>query len=244
METSIFGAFNEKMEAFLTNLNQVLVLNDVPEWFKNFAGSMDSFAKDIAITIKAVELKVSCLESQLAVQKAVIDGLDADRTRLFQETNILLDDLEEQRQYSRRNNIVIHGVNESTEDDTEKEVLHILQDMLDLPISRYEVGRTHRLGRKNNVSGETKNRPIIVRFVSYRQKKMTFDAKKKLKGKGIVITESLTKERYTLLKKCFDVYGKENVWTYDGRIYCVTGDSDFMGRKERIVVPREEDLIH
>ena len=242
-KTPITETFNAKVESFITNLKEVVSLEDVPEWFRSFAVYFDSFIMDIRNTIKAVEDRINTLESQLAIQKAVTDGLDMDRQRLAVNVKMLKEDLEDQRQYSRRNNIVIHGVKETTEDDTEKEVLHILQDMMDLPISRYEVGRTHRLGRKaNNFSEGNRNRPIIVRFVSYRQKKMAFDAKKTLKGKGIVVTESLTKERYALLKKCFDAYGKQNVWTYDGRIYCSTGDSDSMGRRERIVVTKEEDL--
>ena len=49
---------------------------------------------------------------------------------------------------------------------------------------------------------------------------MVYDTKKKLRGQGIVITENLTKKRYSLLKKCFESFGKKNVWVLDGRIYC------------------------
>ena len=62
-----------------------------------------------------------------------------------------------------------------------------------------------------------------------------FDSKKKLKGKPILITESLTKSRYTLLKTCCEKYGREKCWTYDGRIFFVNGT-------DKVCVTHEDDL--
>ena len=45
---------------------------------------------------------------------------------------------------------------------------------MDLPILRYEIGRTHRLGPKN----EGNKTPIIVRFISNRQKEMVYANRK------------------------------------------------------------------
>ena len=42
--------------------------------------------------------------------------------------------------------------------------------------------------------------------------------KKRLKGKEISITESLTKTRMAKLNEARDVFGFTNVWTSDGRI--------------------------
>ena len=63
-----------------------------------------------------------------------------------------------------------------------------------------------------------------------------------MKGSIIGITESLTKERYTLYKKCIDRYEREHVWTMDGRIYIATNEVDKNGRSIKICVTREEDL--
>ena len=147
------------------------------------------------------------------------------------------DDLEEQRQYSRRNFILIHGRKEEQHESTDEHVIDVLKNM-DLQISKDKIDRCHRMGRRST----DKARPIIVKFGSYRQKKLSYDNKKKLKGKGIFITECLTRERHTLLKKCFDAYGKDKVYTYDGRIYCFTGDTDSHGHPEKIVITRDEDL--
>ena len=64
----------------------------------------------------------------------------------------------------------------------------------------------------------TTTRPIIVRFCSFRKRQIVFKEKKKIKDKGITITESLTKSRYDLFKAAVTKYGRGQVWTNEGRI--------------------------
>ena len=46
-----------------------------------------------------------------------------------------------------------------------------------------------------------------------------------MKNKGIVITENLTKNRYTLYQQAITKLGKKQVWTSEGRILTkVTGN--------------------
>ena len=45
-----------------------------------------------------------------------------------------------------------------------------------------------------------------------------FKNKKLLKGKGVSITESLTKDRMAKLNEARETYGFRNVWTSDGKI--------------------------
>ena len=118
--------------------------------------------------------------------------------------------------------LLLHGVEEKPDEDIEEIVMDVLNTKLDAGLSQRDVGRTHRVGRSRK--GGKKPRPIIVRFLSYRQRKSVFDVKRKLKGLKIVITESLTKTRYALLQRCINIFGKYEVWSYDGRIYCKTRD--------------------
>ena len=53
-----------------------------------------------------------------------------------------------------------------------------------------DLDRTHRIGKVNN----GKSRPIIVKFARYNVRKKVFHNKRKLKGKNMSITESLTKK--------------------------------------------------
>ena len=86
--------------------------------------------------------------------------------------------------------------------DTQKSVLFFLSKSKynnTMEITIHDIDRIHRLGKHkldNNVS-----RPIIVKFVRYKVRNRIFKTKKKLKGKNVSITESLTKRRVIELKK-------------------------------------------
>ena len=142
-----------------------------------------------------------------------------------------IDDLE---QYSRRNCLIVHGIEEKQNENTDDIIVDLIQNKLKTDVKKEEIARTHRLGKRNQ-RGEGKPRPIITRFISYRQRKKVFDSKKQLKGLKLLVTENLTKKRYSLLQKCFDRYGKKCVWSLDGRIFCKEGD-------DVLVFTNEEDF--
>ena len=52
-----------------------------------------------------------------------------------------------------------------------------------------------------------KNRPIIVKFVRYKDRRCVFSDKKTLKRKNMSINESLTKIRITALKETRNKFG-------------------------------------
>ena len=77
--------------------------------------------------------------------------------------------------------------------------------------------RSHRVGpKKRSMNSKAKTRPIIAKFVSYRDRQMVFNSKKLLKESGFVITESLTKNRMSLLNEGRKTVGSKNIWTLDG----------------------------
>ena len=90
----------------------------------------------------------------------------------------------------------------------------------------HDIDRTHRLGKRkldNNAP-----RPIIVKFTRYNVRNKIFKSKKKLKGKTVSITESLTKRRVVELKKAREMHGFKNVWSQDGQIFeFLSMNSDF-----------------
>ena len=83
-----------------------------------------------------------------------------------------------------------------------------------MDITYADIDRSHRVGRKI----EGRERPIIVKFTSYRKRAEVFRAKRLLINTKITVREDLTKKRVELLRKCIDKFGLKNVWTQDGRI--------------------------
>ena len=93
---------------------------------------------------------------------------------------------------------------------------------MDFEISPGDIDRTHRIG----VPSKGKNRPIIIKFVKYMYRRRVFTNKKRLKGKNMSITVSLTKIRMSALKEARSKFRYSNVWTADGKItYKEEGDA-------------------
>ena len=129
--------------------------------------------------------------------------------------------IDKQEQYSRRNCILIHGVKEEQNEDTDNVVVKLIKDNLEEDIDLTELDRSHRIGKKKS---NGKARPIIVKFARYNVRRKVFYNKKKLKGKNISINESLTKFRMEKLQEARELYDRKSVWTYDGHIMFKVND--------------------
>ena len=73
-----------------------------------------------------------------------------------------IDDLE---QYSRRNCLVLHGVNESNAENTNEIIIKTFSEELGVEIKEDDLDRSHRLGKSKRK--DNKPRPIIVKFARY-----------------------------------------------------------------------------
>ena len=86
-------------------------------------------------------------------------------------------------------------------------VINELKSEMDLDISPGDIDRTHRIG----VPSKGRNRPIIIKFVRYLDSRRVFTNKKRLNGKNISITESLTKIRMSAFKEARNKFGYSSV---------------------------------
>ena len=126
--------------------------------------------------------------------------------------------IDRQEQYSRRNCILIHGIAENKEENTDQQAIDFINENLDIKIDEIDIDRSHRIGRYDKT--KKKARPIIVKFARYNVRGRVFREKRKLKGTGKTITESLTTKRIGQLNmvNAREKYGFNNVWSYDGKI--------------------------
>ena len=70
--------------------------------------------------------------------------------------------LDRQEQYSRKNGLLVHGVEEKKNEDIDQEVINIVKNDLGEVTANHDIDRTHRLGKRkldNNIP-----RPIIVKL--------------------------------------------------------------------------------
>lgn len=122
--------------------------------------------------------------------------------------------LDELQQYQRRNALRVFGIPESKNEDTDKLIIDLAKKNLKFKLFDEEICRSHRVG----MPSQSVNRPIIVKFTSYRIRREVFTRKKMLKGSGITIREDLTATRLSVLQEAMTRFGKHNAWTQDGRV--------------------------
>ena len=154
-----------------------------------------------------------------------------ENKRLSSQINKLEDRLEDQEQRSRNTCLLIHGIDEDMNGNTDEAALKVFNDDLGLNLDISSIQRSHRVGPKKKIQGrntrtnKSNPRPIIVKFTSYRDRKKVYSSKKRLKGKRTSISENLTQKRYILYKQSQEKLGRNNVWTSDGHIMTKVGES-------------------
>ena len=125
----------------------------------------------------------------------MINSLEEKVLGLTEKVDKLSSLVDRQEQYSRRNCVLIRGAKENQNKDTDEVVLN--KSEIDLEISSGDIDRTHRI----SVPSKGENRPIIVKFLRYTDRRRVFTNKKRLKGKNMSITEILTKITMSALKE-------------------------------------------
>ena len=154
-------------------------------------------------------------EKHRKVKEERIKTLEESLTNMSKWVDSLSSQVDKQEQYSRHNCLLLHDIPENKNETIDDLCLTTINEHLDLAITEVDIERTHRIGKPRDV--DQKPRPI-VKFVRYNDRKNVFNRKKKLKGKNISITESLTATRMKKLKEAREIHSFKNVWTSDGKI--------------------------
>ena len=145
-----------------------------------------------------------------------IEELNETASKMNERIEELENNIDRQEQYSRRNCLLIHGIAENKEENTDQQAIDFINENLEMKIDEIDIDRSHRIGRYDKT--KKKPRPIIVKFVRYNVRGGVFREKRKLKGTGKTITKSLTTKRIGQLNDVRETFGFHNVWSYDGKI--------------------------
>ena len=170
--------------------------------------------QELKASIKFVNEKFEEYEKDKKEREKEIKDLKEEVEDLKNQLNEVDHMLDKQEQYSRRHCFLVHGVRESANENTDNLVISTIKENMDAELVEEDIDRTHRIGKKRE---DGKPRPIIVKFTRYNRRRMIYQRKKKLKGKGISITESLTERRMKELNAARAQYEFKNVWSQDGR---------------------------
>lgn len=218
-----------------------------PDFIQNVATKVsgtDSFTKSIVNDL-GPSVKQEIYESLTYDQHELKEKnckLEETCEKVLSHYDELQSEFDNLEQYGRRNCLLIHGIPEVESsnirnENTDAQVINITNEKLGLHLEQTDLDRTHRLGRRNSSNTSSRPRPVIVKFTSYNVRSEVFKVKKKLKGSGIGITESLTVRRQTLYNTVRNHRNVENVWTLDGRIIAIRSDDN-----RKVILEKKNDL--
>jgi len=105
--------------------------------------------------------------------------------------------------------------------NTDKIVLDICNNNLEVPITLNELGRTHPIGKVRG--GKVQ---VIARFITYRQRQAVYGSKSKLKNNPnkVFITENLTTRRRKIMDELNYLRTNRKIsacWSMDGRLFAI-----------------------
>ena len=172
--------------------------------FSNYTRSIqikgDKQLADLTQSVKLRSENFDEFEKDHREKEKIINSLKHEVNGLNERVKLLEKVCDDHDQYSRRNCLLIHGIEEDKDEVTDDVVVNMLQDKLELEISKKDIDRSHRIGKPI----PREKRPIIVKFVQYNDHHKAYSNRKRLKNSGISTTESLTAYRMGQLNKARD----------------------------------------
>ena len=227
------------MDQILQNFEKLDKTN-IPPWAILLMEGMQLMFTSLK-ALNELAVKVEALESYKAVNNTVTENLLNENKKLRDKIEVLESKVDDQEQRSRNYCLVLHGVEEKEGENTDELVINTMVNDLGIAgFSLNNIQRSHRMGprinARNTRNNRVKPRPVIFRLSDFRIRKEIFKNKRKLKGKGVSITENLTHRRLNLLKLAQTKYGFDKVWTMEGRVTYKDGNNF-------VIIDSENDLI-
>ena len=102
---------------------------------------------DLTFSVKFLISKFGELERERKEKDELIHSLQIEVSSLKVEVKNLEKKADDQEQYSRRKCLLIHGLTETKTEDTEKMVLDVINNKINIEMSQISIGRSHRLGK-------------------------------------------------------------------------------------------------
>ena len=203
---------------------------DVAEIVKQVLVEMEPFIERtikaaVATAIDAIlpQLEKSVLVENERLTKTIGDLRSVIQSQVF--------DVDRLAQYSRRENVRLHGVPETAGENTDDVVIGIAHDM-GVDISSKDISVSHRLPKSRTM----KERPIIVKFVGRNTKTALMMNKKTLRTihryRHIYINDDLTPLRSRMLRTLQNDDEVKRLRTIDGNCVVVENNAEVKKRLE------------
>ena len=175
--------------------------------------------------------QINCLNAHLQSLKQELFVSNNNINDLYEQIGRIRDELNEQKQYDQRNNLIVHGWDDvpisprkPTQEHSEIFTNYVVAKLNFLfpdikgGISDRDIDDAHIYRTKSSNRSSSKQL-VIIRFCSRLIRNKIFSMKKCLKGTGFSITEHLTQSNLKLLKAAQKRLGNvKYAWTHYGKI--------------------------
>lgn len=199
---------------------------------------VEAFSKLLLPTFTAeVNKQLESFREIIVKRDAEINELKKENAQLRNSTRQQTQQIESLENYTRVDNIIVHGLPESVaavvgnqgpdqrqpnEDvfTSEKIFTDFCRDKLHIGVNPSDISICHRLPAPRN-SDRTTSRPMIVRFSNRKLKAKIIAARKDLKGTNIYVNEHLTKhtsEMFATARRLVKEKRLLGAWTVNGRL--------------------------
>lgn len=186
------------------------------EMMEHFNKQMTVFQQELRGS-QASSPGTSKLEAEFSAFRGLITGA---LQNLQLQLEVLAQEVDQLDMRGRRKILLVHGVPDTMEEDTEAVVVQVVRERLNIPdFNAGDIRRCHRMGR----ASPNASRPVLVKFQSNATKDRIWFSKKLLKGTGVTVSEFLTKRRHDIFMAARQRFGVSKCWTRDGTVF-VLGD--------------------
>ena len=139
-----------KMKELITNSQDMKERQIKDERQLNeLTNSINEKFKELEKDKKEKEIKIKNLEEKVSLMSNKIETLEKS--------------FDSQEQYSRRNCLLVHGIEEKEGEQTDKVIIDTAAEKMNIAITSDDLDRSHRTGKKKEGN---KSRSIIVKFSS------------------------------------------------------------------------------
>ena len=200
-----FGKLHEELSAIRQEMKHEI------ETVKDNDKNVEKSVEEVWATVDDLKEEVKALKDTKKAQEKELEGLRS----LLMKTKVELKDerkkIIELEDYTRRENLKFHNIPESNfEGDTQSAkqvILDILEKELQIDTTDIRFQAVHRIGKRK----ESRNRPIIARFVCREDRDRVFSRKQALKDsrryRDAYVTadyaKAIQEERRKLIKAMF-----------------------------------------
>jgi ribA/ribD-fused uncharacterized protein len=159
---------NKKANIMATDMPDINLAGDAPAWAKMMFRTMNDNHKELSDKLtKLSDVEIANLKIKNTVLEARISELE-------QSNQALRDRVIQQEVYTRRNNLLLHGIPEPTWETTEQceTTVRTRLSQLNVDVTGIKFDRLHRLGPKTRT-----DRIIIVRFNDSNDRELVWKAR-------------------------------------------------------------------